>query len=233
MLVKEFVYFNKKKIILFFCCCVILGVFLIFYYGGDYLNRDSDNLDSHNIKLDKEVVLENKDKEEEVSLCFFDIKGEVVKSGVYSIDCDKRIIDAINVSGGLTKNSDTSVLNLSKKIEDGMVIIVYSKKEVSNYLETLEKEEKKQSICSNSNVINGACYNMDSTNSINSNSNGLININTASLSELMTLSGIGEAKAKSIISYREKNLFKNIEDILNVEGIGESIYVNIKENITI
>ena len=168
-----------------------------------------------------------KDKYKKVST-LFDIKGEVVSPGVYSIECDKRVIDAIDKSGGLTKNSDTSVLNLSKKIEDGMVIIVYSKKEVSNYLKTLEEESKKNSICSSSNVVNGAC--IDNNNVSNSN---LVNINTASLNELMTLSGVGESKAKNIISYRENTPFKTIEDILNVDGIGESIYVKIKENITV
>ena len=167
--------------------------------------------------------------EEVISLCYFDIKGEVKNPGVYFIECDKRINDAIIHSGGLTKNSDTSVLNLSKKIEDGMVIKVYSKKEVLDYLETLEKENKKESICSSSNIKNDACI----TNSNSNSSSSKININTASLNQLMTLTGIGEAKAKNIISYREVNLFKSIEDILNVDGIGESIYVNIKENITV
>ena len=228
MSIKEFIYFNKKKIILFLLCVIILIVFLGIYYWNDYFKSENNHLESIDVKLKEDDILVKKE-EEETSLCFFDIKGEVVKSGVYSIDCGKRIIDAINMSGGLTKNSDTSVLNLSKKVEDGMVIIVYSKKEVSSYLETLEKEEMKHSICESSNIIIGACYNNDT----NKSNNSLVNINTASLSELMTLSGIGESKAKSIISYREKTLFKKIEDILNVEGIGESIYVNIKENITV
>ena len=230
MSLKEFIYFNKKKMILFIGCMVIFFIFFLFYYGQCYLNKDKDknDMDLKKIELDNKTVLEKNDNDEDVNLCFFDIKGEVVKPGVYSIDCNKRIIDAINISGGLSKNSDTSVLNLSKKIEDGMVILVYSKKEVINYLETLEKEEKKQSICDSSNIVNDACNNINFNNK-----KSLVNINTASLSELMTLSGIGESKAKSIISYREKTPFKNIEDILNVEGIGESIYVNIKENITI
>lgn len=225
MSLNEFLYFNKKKIILGFLSIVIIGGCFIYYY---FYQKEEVNLDN-NINLKVEEVKKEEKKEEVVSeKCYFDIKGEVKNPGVYSIECDKRIIDAINVSGGLTKNSDTSVLNLSKKIEDGMVIIVYSKKEVSDYLNTLKELDDKSSICDNSNIENDACSDNNS-----SNNNSLININTASISELMSLSGIGEAKAKSIISYREKTPFKSIEDIKNVEGIGESLYASIKENITV
>lgn len=225
MSLNEFLYFNKKKIILGFLSIVIMGGCFIYYY---FYQKEEVNLDN-NINLKVEEVKKEEKKEEVVSeKCYFDIKGEVKNPGVYSIECDKRIIDAINVSGGLTKNSDTSVLNLSKKIEDGMVIIVYSKKEVSDYLNTLKELDDKSSICDNSNIENDACSDNNS-----SNNNSLININTASISELMSLSGIGEAKAKSIVSYREKTPFKSIEDIKNVEGIGESLYASIKENITV
>ena len=227
MTLKEFFYFYRKGIIIF------IGILLIFLFGVGYFCYNK-YFKEDAIYEEINPFIEEVKKEEVIELCFFDIKGEVKKTGVYSMDCNLRIADAINLAGGLTKNSDTSVLNLSKKIEDGMVIIVYSKSDVSNYLKTLEKEEKKQSICGSSNIKNDACINT-SNNSYNSSSslNSLININTASLSELMTLSGIGEAKAKNIISYREKNPFKSIEDILNVDGIGESIYVNIKKNITV
>ena len=224
MSIKEWIYFNKKKIFIFLFCLIVIIIGFFYYY------LDSNKtVEDKNLVVDSNLVLEKEEIVEEVSLCFFDIKGEVKEPGVYSISCDSRINDAINLSGGLTNSSDTSVINLSKQIEDGMVIIVYSKKEVSSYLETLEKEKYKQDMCNSSNLKNDACINYDS-NISNSN---LININTASLDELMTLSGIGETKAKNIISYRNKIPFKKIDDILNVEGIGESIYVNIKKNITV
>jgi competence protein ComEA len=82
-------------------------------------------------------------------------------------------------------------------------------------------------------IKNDACYNEETDENLNT-SDGKININTSSLEELMTLSGIGESKAKAIIEYREKNgSFKNIEDIVNVSGISETIYAKIKNNITI
>lgn len=225
MSIKEWIYFNKRKIFIFICI-LFFSLFYIYYY---FYNDSEDGNDINNTN---DIVLDDVEVNEEVieikdELCFFDIKGEVKKPGVYSIECSKRVNDAIVLSGGLTNNSDTSVINLSKKIEDGMVIIIYTKTEVKNYLDTIKKEESKQEMCNSSNVKNDACINTNNSN------DSRININTASLEELMTLSGIGESKAKNIISYRSLSPFKKIEDLLNVEGIGESIYVKIKENITV
>ena len=133
------------------------------------------------------------------------------------------------MAGGLTENADTSVLNLSKKIEDEMVIIVYSKQEVIDFKKTKEIEKQVEEKCKNSNetLINGACIEIEEKTSTK------VNINTASKEELMTLSGIGESKAEDIIKYREKEQFVSIEDIKKVSGIGDSLFAKIKENITI
>lgn len=232
----EFVYFNKKKILV---AIIIIGLAIggiIYYFFSDWQN-DEETLE----KEEEEVVISEKEEKQElkeqetevkeVTNCFFDIKGEVKKPGVYSISCDKRVVDAIKTSGGITNQGDTSVLNLSKKIEDGMVIVVYSKKEISAFVETLKKEEEKKEICENSNIQNDAC--ITSNNNSSEKKTSTININTASLEELMTLSGIGESKAKSIIEYRTKTPFKKKEDLLNVTGIGDSLYASIKENITV
>ena len=248
---EEFIYFNKKKILIIISLIILFLGLGAYYCYNKYFKEDKKENDSKSLVLEKVDAEENitdieEDKSEtkdetdttKENNCFFDIKGEVKKPNVYSIACDKRVIDAITLAGGLTKNSDTSILNLSKKIEDGMVIIVYSKKEVNNYLKTLETEEKKQTICENGNIVNGACISNKDNSSQSKNTNSaneqtLININTATLDQLMTLSGIGESKAKEIISYREKTPFKKIDDIMNVEGIGESIYSKIKKNITV
>ena len=64
--------------------------------------------------------------------------------------------------------------------------------------------------------------------------NGLININTATKEQLMTLKGIGESRAEDIIAYRESNQgFKSIEDIMNVSGIKDALFNKIKDNITV
>lgn len=113
-----------------------------------------------------------------------------------------------------------------------MVIIIYSNQEVKEFEKTKEKEKILQDKCiqKDENALkNDACIN----NNQSTNTNNKININTASLEELQTLPGIGEAKAKDIITYRETNKFNTIEDIKNVSGIGDALFAKIKENITI
>ena len=162
-----------------------------------------------------------------------DIKGEINSPGIYKVNKNTRVIDVINLAGGLTEYADTSVINLSKKVLDEMVIIIYSKEEVNNFLETKQQESIKQSICTNDEVINGACITTE-TNGEEKSISGKININTATVEELQTLPGIGETKAKNIIEYRNNNgNFTKPEDILEVPGIGNSIYDQIKENITV
>ena len=162
-----------------------------------------------------------------------DIKGQVINPGIYSLKADSRVIDVIAAAGGLTGETDTSVINLSKKIKDEMVIIIYSREEVSDFHKTKEIEKQVEEQCQQKNeeaLINDACIKSE----IEVTKLGKISINTATKEELMTLTGIGETKAKDIISYREKNgPFKTIEDIKKVSGIGDSLFAKIKENITV
>ena len=159
-----------------------------------------------------------------------DIKGEVINPGIYSLIESSRVIDVIELAGGLTENADTSVINLSKKVTDEMVIIIYSRDQIQNFKETKELEKYLQEKCheqDENSLANDAC--ITDGEQISSK----VNINTASLEELMTLKGIGEAKAQDIIAYRETNGgFKSIEELLNISGIGETLFAKIKENIT-
>ena len=224
-----FTYRHKKEIILFllgFALLLVIG-FIIIY----------NNL-SVNDKPKEDIVLNTKKKEEKEELkediyYQIDIKGEVINPNIYTVKEGSRVIDVIRLAGGLTENADTKVLNLSKKVEDEMVIIVYSYDEVLNFTETLEKEKQEQEACLNqSEIINGAC--IEDSPSNGGAASGKISINTATIEELMTLSGIGEAKAKAIIKYREEvGSFQSIEELKEVEGIGDSIFDSIKENITI
>lgn len=163
-----------------------------------------------------------------------DIKGEIKKPGIYKVNKNTRVIDVINLAGGLTEQADTSVINLSKKITDEMVIIIYSKDEIYNFIETKQQESIKQSICDDGEIVNGACISNEDGNNSENKITGKLNINTATIEELQTLPGIGETKAKNIIEYRNNNgNFTKIEDVLEVPGIGNSIYDQIKENITV
>lgn len=183
----------------------------------------------------KTIVLakkeKNESKQEVQDLLKVDIKGEIINPGIYSMPISSRVIDVIEKAGGLTVNANTTVINLSKKISDEMVIIIYSNEQVNNFKKTKEQEQEIQAQCvkpSEESIKNDACI---STETITTEK---ISINSASLEQLQTLSGIGESKAKDIINYRETNgLFKSIEDIKNVPGIGEALFAKIKENITL
>ena len=158
-----------------------------------------------------------------------DIKGEVHNPGIYSLEASSRVIDVIELAGGLTENANTTVINLSKKIIDEMVIIIYSNDQVKDFAKTEELQKQVQEKCLGDTIKNDACItdNLEDTPK-------LISINTATKEELMQLTGIGEAKALDIIKYREENgPFQNIEDIKNVSGIGDSLFAKIKDNITI
>lgn len=225
-----FWYRHRKIISLVTIIVLFIGGLIFFYISKNYKKTKTSK--------EKEVVVEKKiekkvEKKEEKTKYKVDIKGEVNNPGIYSLDEDSRVIDVINMAEGLTENADTTVINLSKKIKDEMVIIIYSKEEVENFKDTKEKEKIVESKCitpENTDLKNDACIIHDE---ISENNTEKININTASLEELKKLPGIGEGKAKNIISYREKSKFNSIEEIKNVEGIGDSLYAQIEANITV
>lgn len=181
--------------------------------------------------VEEEIVEEKKivkeEKKEEKAKIKIDIKGEISAPGVYELTTENNVIDAINMAGGLTEQSDTSNINLSKKLTDEMVIIIYSKDEIKSM------NEKEKITCP---PCNNACINeSDERGKLKTEEvSEIININKASKEELLTLKGIGESKADAIIEYREKEgEFKTIEDIKNVPGIGETLFEKIKENIIV
>ena len=169
--------------------------------------------------------------EEKVELLKVDIKGQIVNPGIYSVSSSARVIDVIEQAGGLTTNANTTVINLSKKVIDEMVIIIYSNDEVNDFKKTKELEQQVQTQCiqkDENSLVNDACI------TTNTETSSKVSINNASIQELQNLPWIGEAKAKDIITYREQNgPFKSIEDIKNVSGIGESLFAKIKDYITL
>lgn len=213
---------NKKKIIavIIFISLVLLLIYYFFFY-----NIKDDVIVNDNIEISNTNEIDNSNND-----IYVDIKGQVAVPGVYSFKSvnNARINDLIVKAGGLTKEADTSTINLSKKLEDEMTIIIYSKKEIQNYVKTQDELNKKLELCETK-LKNNACIN--EKKEVQSNSK--ININKASLSELITIPNIGETKAKAIIEYRNKTKFNKIEDIKNVPGIGENLFANIKENITV
>lgn len=163
-----------------------------------------------------------------------EIKGAVNNPGVYELETGKRVEDVIKLSGGLKKDADVSNTNLSKNLVDEMVIIIYTKDEINSMTtgNTTIKYIDKECICpviENNSCISDAVTNFEVIEEVSDK----ISLNKATLEELMTLKGIGESKAKSIIEYREKTPFKSIEELLNVKGIGKAMFEKIKANISI
>lgn len=227
MLIITFKYRYRKQI--------VIGIFILFLLvGGTILTIfmfQSDKKDKSDLVVSTGTnSLKKKSKKENIENYKVDIKGEILTPGIYTLKSNSRVIDVIEMSGGLTENADTSVINLSKKITDEMVIIIYSKSEVKDFEKTKETEKIVQEKCikKDENALkNDACI----TDSVKTS--GKVSINTATKEELMSLTGIGDSKAEDIIKYREENsLFKTIEDIKNVSGIGDSLFAKIKENIT-
>jgi competence protein ComEA len=210
---------------------IFLFMLIIFYIVFVKVNLKSKEKNL----VDNQVVINEVEKVEvdlKDDLVYVDIKGAVKKPGVYKINSDKKIIDVITIAGGLMENANTDNINLSKKVTDEMVIIIYTNEEVknSNIVDTVIKVIDKECVCPN--IQNDGCINTEINDSI-TNVNKTININTATLEELMSINGLGEAKAKAIIKYREENgYFKIIDDLLNVSGIGEALFEKIKEYIT-
>lgn len=210
---------------------IFLFMLIIFYIVFVKVNLKSKEKNL----VDNQVVINEVEKVEvdlKDDLVYVDIKGAVKKPGVYKINSDKKIIDVITIAGGLMENANTDNINLSKKVTDEMVIIIYTDEEVknSNIVDTVIKVIDKECVCPN--IQNDGCINTEINDSI-TNVNNIININTATLEELMSINGLGEAKAKAIIKYREENgYFKIIDDLLNVSGIGEALFEKIKEYIT-
>ena len=225
MLYISFHYRYKKQIIIISIILILLSISGYFIYINIPKKEE--------IKISKEEPIKNtKPEKVEEKKYKVDIKGQINNPGIYEVVISSRVIDVINLAGGLTVNADTSVINLSKKVLDEMVIIVYSKEEVTNFKKTKEIEQQVQNQCvqkDENSLKNDAC--ISSNNNISTNK---ISINNASKEELMTLPGIGESKAKDIVDYRTKNgPFKKLEDLKNIPGIGENVYNNLKENITL
>ena len=216
-----------KKYIWIILIILLLVIFLI--------KDKEDNIEEEIVK-NEEINLE-KNVDTTISKIKVDIKGAVKNPGVYEVEENSRVSDIIDISGGLTNEADTSVINLSKNVVDEMVIIIYTKDEINEMKKgsTSIKYIEKECICPK--LENDACIenSIDNIPDNNSNStNGKISLNSASIDELMTLDGIGEKKAQAIIEYRNKNGgFKSIEEILEVDGIGSATYEKIKDRLTI
>lgn len=208
----------KKTILILTIIIILLGGTIYIIYKNTE-NSNEEVIDIFKKKEDNEE--EEQEETKNSTKVIVDIKGMVNNPGVYEVDNTYRVNDVINLAGGLKEGADTSDINLAKTVYDEMTIIVYSSEEV------LEKYKQEVCICNCPYIENNACID-------NETDSNLVNINTAGIEELTTLTGIGDVKAEAIIKYRnEVGRFKQKEDLLNVEGIGEALFEKIKDDITI
>ncbi len=204
--------------IFLFGLIILLGftnVFSVFYF----LNREE--------KMEpcvcEECPIVSAEEEKVSSKIKVDLKGYVKKPGVYEVESETIVNDLIKLAGGLKSNGTTENINLSKKLKDEDVIIILSKTEL--------KKQQQNNTSSTSTITRNETTTSSSASIENQNQK--VSLNTASKEELMTLNGIGESKALAIIEYRALTPFKEITEIMNVSGIGESVYEKIKDSITV
>ena len=157
-------------------------------------------------ELPKELILTQEEaapREEPQEVMVY-VCGEVVHPGVYSLPQESRIQDALEAAGGMAEGAAPTYLNQAQRVLDGEKIYVPSREEVKS----------------------GSLPQGDGLGE------GKVSLNQGSLEELMTLPGIGEAKAQAILDYRQsQGGFSSLEELMQVDGIKEGTYKNLQERI--
>lgn len=240
-------YFRKMRIhagmlltgILLVCCCAGCG-------GRDKMQKEDslqvllteeEDISKHedsgqpgddisDVSSEKEVQdegeedLKNRESPETV---FVHVCGAVRTPGVYELPAGARVYEAVLCAGGMREDAAEEIVNQAKELMDGEQIYIPTDSEVL--------EVRKQGI--DGDVWNGSpAMQAGREYGAGSTEKKKVNINTASREELMTLNGIGETRADSIIAYREANGgFDNVEDLMKVEGIKEGVFNKIKDSI--
>ena len=202
---------KKQKLIL-----IIIGSIMLIFIGYYILNKTEN---PNYIEFDEEELINTEEEtiEKEENEIIVHITGEVENEGIIKIEENARLADVIEEAGGTTNEADLSKINLAYTVKDGQKI----------YIPNIEEDLKEEYITNDAGegVLPEEGENLKTEK---------VNINTAKQTELETLNGIGPSTALKIINYRNENgEFKQIEDIKNVPGIGESKFENIKEDICV
>ena len=192
----------------------IIGIILLIF-GIIYIIKikidESNNMDLMLETNTNEIIASSNNEEKTIIKVHID--GQIKNRGVVELEEGSRLVDAIEKSGGLTEEADTSNINLADILQDGEKVYIYSKQEVEE-LKSIGKLNEE----------------IDNT----TKKDNKININTATQAELEEITGIGPSLAQKIIEYRESNgKFKDIEALKNVSGIGDKKFESMKSQITI
>ena len=218
------IYTISKKWMILLCTaallsCVIFGVVIEGKNNGNKIIKISDSASTTSGSSNEEETGVSPDRILSTTPApepiYIHVAGAVVNPGLIELLPGERIADAIDAAGGFTELADISEINLALRVSDGMKIYVPVQGE-------------------NAQLITPEPYSAPAASATDSGSNSLININTASLEELKSLEGIGDATAQKIISYRnEHGRFSSTEDIMSVSGIGQSKFNAIKDRICV
>lgn len=218
---------KNKKIIGLAIITIIIFIVSIFLYKQKSSNafkeeymteifeeESNDNME-YTETLEEDTSIINEDSIDRNKI-IVEIKGEVAKPDVYQLEEGSIIKDLIDMAGGVTEEADLSRINRAEELLNHELIIIGN-----------INDETESSVVQNSST--------SSSNGNNSDKGSiLININTADLEQLKEITGIGNIKAQSIIDYREANGgFKSLEELKNVDGIGDKTFEKIKEQITL
>lgn len=218
---------KNKKIIGLAIITIIIFIVSIFLYKQKSSNafkeeymteifeeESNDNME-YTETLEEDTTIVNEDSIDRNKI-IVEIKGEVAKPDVYQLEEGSIIKDLIDMAGGVTEEADLSRINRAEELLNHELIIIGN-----------INDETESSV-----VQNNSTYSSNGNNSDKGST--LININTADLEQLKEITGIGNIKAQSIIDYREANGgFKSLEELKNVDGIGDKTFEKIKEQITL
>ena len=186
---------------------VIGGILLILVGVGGLFSKKEESVEETEVVVTTVMAEKTEESTTQETVIFVDIKGAVKNPGVYQMKVGDRVKDALDAAGGLTDEADSQKVNLAKRLEDQMAIVVPKVGEEAEEIPAGEtrKEATKE---------------------------GKVNINTATVEELKTLKGVGEKKAEAIIEYRKKNgSFQTKEDLMKVRGIGKKLFESFQERI--
>lgn len=200
---------------------VIIGLLYFFFSQESSTTPQVELINSQMSEQQEQLNTEkvtSEPVEQKSTAIMVDVKGAVKKPGVYQLSADSRVIDAITVAGGYLEAADARLINHAQKLVDEMVIYIPLKGEVM-------EQEVMQSLVTAPAQVQG---------SSSSDSSGKVNLNTADEAALMTLPGIGPAKAQAILDYRQQNgSFKTVEDLKSVSGIGDKTFERLADLITV
>ena len=208
--------------------------------GTDLASETSpDSTESEGISKKKAEITESDQSlaiQQPVSRTIYvDVCGAVVNPGVYELSLDSRVFQAIEKAGGYLPGAAASYLNRARSLYDGQQIYVPTQEEVDSQTIPLTQDETAQDgVVQAGTAQTGTAADNTADGTETTQAGQRINLNTADVSQLSTLTGVGKSKALAIIAYREENgPFTSIEDIMNVPGIKEGTYEKIKDKIAI